>query len=613
MFLVVMGVITTTNRPSPSWQRPPCVSGPGGPILVIGDSRNPFSCYYAEILQAEGLNAFEVVDISSVDTAVLAGHDVTILGEMSLTPSQVALLRHWVASGGGLIAMRPDKRLAGLLGLTDQGGTLGDAYLQVDTTAPPGQGIVGQVVQFHGTADLYTLAQAEVVATLFSSPTNQTTYPAVTLRDVGRGKAVAFAFDLARSVVYTRQGNPAWAGQKRDRNIPPTRSDDLFYGAKLGDVQRDWVNLDKATIPQADERQRLLANLILHVSRDRRPLPRFWYFPFGKKAVVVMTADNHTKTGRIESRLERQLSQDPPGCDLARWECVRSTVYLYPSQPLSDGARYQTLGFEFGVHFNTDCSDWTPGSLSLFYRSQLREFQSRPQFAALAAPVTSRTHCAVWSDWATQPKVELQNGIRLDTNYYYWPPEWVADRPGFFTGTGMPMRFADLDGSTIDVYQAATQITDESGQTLPFTIDTLLDRALGPEGFYGAITANLHTDSGDNSGSDQIVHSAQARGVPVVSARQMLTWLDGRNASSFRAFRWSGDELTFEVAVGQGAIGLEAMVPAHAGGERDLAALTRDGVPVEYQRQVVKGVEYVVFLAAPGRYRAPYSPRSGRR
>ena len=33
----------------------------------------------------------------------------------------------------------------------------------------------------------------------------------------------------ARSIVYTRQGNPAWSGQDRD-GISPIRSDDLFYG-----------------------------------------------------------------------------------------------------------------------------------------------------------------------------------------------------------------------------------------------------------------------------------------------------------------------------------------------------------------------------------------------
>ena len=133
----------------------------------------------------------------------------------------------------------------------------------------------------------------------------------------------------------------------------------------------------------------------------------------------------------------------------------------------------------------------------------------------------------------TQAKVELAHGIRLDTNYYFWPATWVLDRPGFFTGSGMPMRFVDLDGTMIDVYQAATQMTDESGQTYPFTMNTLLDRALGPEGYYGAFTANLHTDQATLSQSDAVVASALARGVPIVSAQQMLTWLDGRNNSTF--------------------------------------------------------------------------------
>ena len=56
------------------------------------------------------------------------------------------------------------------------------------------------------------------------------------------------------------------------------------------------------------------------------------------------------------------------------------------------------------------------------------------------------------------------------------------------------MRFAELDGTMIDVYQATTQMTDESEQTYPFTPNTLLDRALGVEGYYGAFTANMHTD-----------------------------------------------------------------------------------------------------------------------
>jgi Purple acid Phosphatase, N-terminal domain len=174
----------------------------------------------------------------------------------------------------------------------------------------------------------------------------------------------------------------------------------------------------------------------------------------------------------------------------------------------------------------------------------------------------------------------------------------------------MPMRFATTNGTMVDVYQAATQMTDESGQSYPFTPNTLLDRALGPLGYYGAFTANLHTDSASTFENDQVVASALARGVPIVSGRQMLGWLDGRNGSSFGSISWSANSLRFTVAVGTGANGLTAMVPTVAAAG-SLTTLTRDGSPVSFTRQTVKGLEYAVFQAAPGSYTAGYAPDGG--
>jgi hypothetical protein len=585
----------STEAPPP----PPPNEGPGGPVLVIGSAANPFSRYYAEILRTEGLNAFTVADISTVDATVLAAYDVAILGEMPLSASHVAMLGDWVTAGGNLIAMRPDKQLAGLLGLADAGTTLANGYLAVNTASAPGAGIVAQTVQFHGTADRYGLAGATAVATLYSGPGTATTNPAVTLRAVGGngGEAAAFAFDLARSIVYTRQGNPAWAGQKRDGQSGPIRSDDLFYP--------DWVDLDKVAIPQADEQQRLLANLVLHLARDRKPLPRFWYFPRGEKAVVVMTSDNHGSQN-VEPRLSAEEAASAPGCSVDDWECIRSSVYLYVDGLPGDAAArsWEDKGFEIALHVNTGCANWTPASLAGDYSGQIAEFTST--FPSIEPLRTNRTHCIAWSDWATQPKVELQNGIRLDTNYYYWPPAWVANRPGFFTGSGMPMRFADTDGTMVDVYQATTQMTDESGQGYPFTIDTLLDRALGAEGYYGAFTTNIHTDGFSETEAAAIVASAKARSVPVVSAKQMLAWLDGRNGSSFEDIVWSAGTLTFGIAVGAGANGLQAMVPASAAGS-PLVAVTRGGVAVPHAIQTLKGVAYAVFAAEPGTYQASYT------
>ncbi|HEY7627332.1 MAG TPA: Ig-like domain-containing protein, partial [Ilumatobacteraceae bacterium] len=465
----------------------------------------------------------------------------------------------------------------------------------------PGAGLVDQTIQFHGTADRYALdAGTAALATLYADATTSTGNAAVTVRSVGSngGQAAAFTYDLARSVVYTRQGNPEWAGQERDGQQPPIiRADDMFFP--------DWIDLSKAEIPQADEQQRMLANLIEYVNRDQMPLPRFWYFPNGEKAVVVMTGDDHG-SGGTTGQFEWDISQSPADCDVADWECVRGTSYIYPGNPISDTpiAAYQAAGFELGVHVDTDCSDWTPTSLAAFYEDQIAAY--RTAFPSAAEPATIRTHCITWSDWATQPKVELSNGIRLDANYYYWPDVWVQNRPGYFTGSGMPMRFADLDGSLIDVYQAATQMTDESGITYSTHINTLLDNATGPLGYYGVVTANMHTDNGNHSGQQTVVAAALAKGVPVVSAKQMLTWLDGRNASSFQNLSWSAGTLTFSIAPATGSNGLQAMLPTH-GASGSLQTLTVGSTPVVFATQIVKGVEYAVFPAAAGSYAASYA------
>ncbi len=140
--------------------------GPGGPILVVTGDSNPFGRYLAEILRNEGLNEFDVSKLSDVTQTMLADHDVVVLGETPISGAQATLLSDWVDGGGNLIAMRPDPQLSGLLGLTSANTTLEDAYLKVDTSAPPGAGIVGETIQFHGTADRYALNGASAVATL---------------------------------------------------------------------------------------------------------------------------------------------------------------------------------------------------------------------------------------------------------------------------------------------------------------------------------------------------------------------------------------------------------------------------------------------------------------
>lgn len=596
----------------------------GKPILLVTSADNPFNGYLAEILRNEGLNAFDTLDVAALDAAALRVADVVVLGEMPLRAAQVRVVSDWVNAGGRLVAMRPDKKLASLLGLVDTGGTLAEAYLRVETSSGPGHGIVGETIQFHGTADLYTLHDAKAVATLYSGATSPANAPAVTLRSVGRGRAAAFTYDLARSVVYTRQGNPAWRRQRRDQLLLPPESPrrlashNLFYGESPSDPQPSWIDVDKVAIPQADEQQRLLANLIILMNLDRKPLPRFWYLPSGLKAAVMMTGDDHGKGGTL-GRWERLLAASPEGCSVPDWQCVRATSYIMPGRRFDvaallkgywgsltdrEAAHYERLGFEVSVHVNNACVDFTSyDDLDSAYRRDLAAFASR--YPSVRAPTTHRIHCVVWSDYDTHPKVEAAHGIRLDTNYYWYPAKLVMDRPGLFTGSAMPMRFADRDGHLVDVYQAPTQMTDESEQSYPATVDTLLDNALGPRAFYGVFTANMHTDTVESASSDAIVTSARSRGVPVVTARQVLEWLDGRNGSAFHSVSWQDDTLSFEITTASGARNLRAMLPARRG-SHTLHELRRNGSAVAYELQTIKGIEYAVFPASDGPHAATY-------
>ena len=296
---------------------------------------------------------------------------------------------------------------------------------------------------------------------------------------------------------------------------------------------------------------------------DRKPLPSFWFLPRDEKAAVVMTGDDHGNGGTV-GRFDQYIADSPPGCVVADWECVRATSYIYPNTsarqrqqrpPTRRRLRDRPAPDHHLQQLGRTGPSWNPST-----PSQLTALAAN--YPGLTAPTTNRTHCIAWSDWATQPKVELQNGIRLDTNYYYWPTGWVQNRPGMFTGSGMPMRFADLDGSMIDVYQAATQMTDESGQSYPVHHRHAARSRPRPRGLLRRLHRQ-HAHRSNPPPQARTRSSPRRRPVACRSSRreQMLTWLDGRNNSSFGSIAWSANKLTFTIDHAPGANGLRAMVP----------------------------------------------------
>src|SRR5262249_15768872 len=106
---------------------------------------------------------------------------------------------------------------------------------------------------------------------------------------------------------------------------------------------------------------------------------------------------------------------------------------------------------------------------------------------------------------------------------------------------------------------------------------------------------------------DSIVTASQNFNVPVISAKQALTWLDGRNGSSFTNFSWDGTTLNFTVTAGPGSTGLQGMLPFVDSSNSAISSLERNGSPVTFTTPTIKGISYAFFPAAAGDYVATYN------
>ena len=124
-----------------------------------------------------------------------------------------------------------------------------------------------------------------------------------------------------------------------------------------------------------------------------------------------MTGDDHdfgTYPGTTGTalRFNRYMTQGPNTAqDVTDWKAVRATSYIYDNTPIPDDsvAYYQTNGFEIALHPTTACLNFTPASLFTSLTTQLASLET--QMPSMIHPVSNRTHCLPWSDWATQPKI----------------------------------------------------------------------------------------------------------------------------------------------------------------------------------------------------------------
>ena len=391
--------------------------GADTPILLVVNDSVPyqFGRYLGDILTAEGLNSFITIQIGALTAADLTGRDLVILAETALTPGQATLISSYVTSGGRLLAMRPDPQIAGLFGLGTTAGTRNSAYLRIINGAvvngsAPGLGLTSETMQYKGLATQYnTQPGAVTLAQLYSNATTSTSFPAVV--GTSDGRAVAFTYDLARSVIFMRQGNPANANIDTDGD-GVLRTIDLWQTGGIS----SWVDLNKVPVPQVDEQQRLFARLVKQAVESVRPLPQMWYFPGTAKTVLVATGDAHANPLSWYQNL------------INRMNTYNGDITVYVSIGQLDNAEVQnwiSQGHDFGIHPYA----YRPDSYEPFNIESLAEGYYvydnwfSMQFTSPKSP-TVRNHQVAWLGWTDAAELARSYGIRLDTNFYHGGP-WL--------------------------------------------------------------------------------------------------------------------------------------------------------------------------------------------
>ncbi len=580
--------VTDTIDVYERWQRK-------APILVLATSAE-FGAYAQEILRAEGFNEF--LAASPADPGLTAEYlsrfDVAILTETKLSAAQAELLTGYVRAGGNLIAFRPDKLLAPVFGLTGTGSTIANGYIKIHTQNALGMGFTRQTLQFHGAADGYELKGGTTVATLGQNVNATNGKPGIVSHQFGEGRALAFAYNLPKSIVLGRQGNPQAAGTEKD-GINGIRAADMFTDG--------WLNPLKNGLNQGDEQMRLLSRAIERLN-PKQPLPRFWYFPGRNRSLVTLTADGEDSP---EEDFEAQLAD-------VKSRGARLTLYLkgtYVSP--AKVKKWIDDGFEIAAHVDDteEAIGPTWRGMNAALGSTLQRFNENYGFR----PRTVRNHWVVWCgndrdgkpDFAAQASIEANAGIGFDCNFYHFDQQSAKGHflgpIGNFTGSGLPMKFINSAGHILSIYQSLTQLPDEQwGQGNLFgNFKVLLDRSLDHE-VYTFINVNLHTDrwvTWSRKEGMQLIDYANHRGVPLWTAKRTLRFLERRNEAEFDVIRWSNNELSFEALVPAGEDELTVMLP-RTFGSKTLALVSLDEKNVPCSFQSVKGEDYAMIGVSSG-------------
>ena len=454
-------------------------------------------------------------------------------------------------------------------------------------------------MRLHSTGRQYSLNGARAIASFRSQPSS----PSIVVNDYGQGRALSFLYNLPETVVVTRQGNPADAGKEMD-SIPGLRAMDLFTNG--------WVDTSCNTLNHADEQMRILSGAIerLHDS----PLPKLWYFPDTLKCLVTLNNDGEDSK---EHEFEPQFN-DVYG------KGAKMTLYIkeadYVSKAWSD--KWRARGFEMSGHPDQTSFATNPGfhrmdTIFSVLNAKLKSTLDIPPMR------TVTNHWFVWPgqyddgkyDFAAQAKLEEKHGVGLDCNYAHYDNNAGQKQflgsfgytQGNFTGSGLPMKFADVDGNIVNVYQQLNNVYDQqymehddkAGYLNAFK--GIMDRSI-QHGVYSYTSVRAHNNEYFFSKIPlmKMLDYANSHRIPVWTELQLLNFLEARDEASFNNVQFQNNRLSFFLHSSMVTDSrITAMVPSSFNSKK-IQSLHINGTPAAFSLHEIKGSTYALIPVNTG-------------
>lgn len=555
------------------------------PVLLLADEeRHPFNFgpYTAQLLQLEGLGWPETLEPRRISPETLRHAPARILvANTPLGVEQARALREAVATGRMLVAFLPSPELAAAFGLeptyrTDIGG-----YLRIRVPGFP-----DEAMQFHGPLRHFRLPEeAEVlIEQADSSAERRRTGEAAAIRlPVGAGEAIFFLYDLPQSVALTRQGDPRRISLHSNMVTPGWRAADMFV---------EHLDCERAHLPQADLQCHLLRHLLTDRKKEYPPLPWLWYFPHDAETVLLVSSDDDWST--------REQFDALLAC--ARRYDVRITFYLVDETVVTPEMRaaWAAQGHTFSIHPNlNNPPEWTwRETVAAHRRAFCERFGMEPGSSV-------RNHAIPWVGWVRGGAWMQEAGFTWDSNFFTCPPRTRY----YMTGSGLPCPLVDLDGAVLHIMEQPAQFSDETTLAaggFPFSLNLGVEEAIeiitgqmraNADAFHSLLCINTHPVSFATYSRplwEAVFAFARDNGIPRLALEEWTGFWERRRRVGIGAAEKVKGGWEWKVTALEGTEPIRLLLPEGP------TQVTWNGAPVETQRRIVHGRNYLSTVVPPG-------------